>query len=54
MDRITREAERGAGFLPALVERISLRPWAQAAAVAVAAIVGIGRILLTLHMLLFA
>ena len=37
-----------------LLDRISESPWAQAAAVIVAAALGLGRILLTLHVLLFA
>jgi hypothetical protein len=55
MDRIARRAERDA--VPqseriALVERMSVWLWARAAAIAVAALIGITRILLTLHVLL--
>ena len=54
---INRQTSGGAAPKPAripLIERVSVRPWARAAAIAVAALIGIGRILLTLHVLLFA
>ena len=35
-----------------LIERISISAWAKVAAIAIASILGIGRILLTLHLLL--
>lgn len=54
MDEIARKAERGARPRPALIERITVRSWAPAAAIGVAALIGFGRILLTLHVLLFA
>jgi hypothetical protein len=54
MNRIARDAGRNTGTLSALIERISIHRWVQAAAVAAAAVIGIGRILLTFHMLLFA
>jgi len=57
MDRIARRTEKDAVPQPAripLIERVSVRPWARAAAIAVAALIGIGRILLTLHVLLLA
>ena len=37
-----------------LAERIGVSPWTKAAAIGVASLLGIGRILLTLHLLLFA
>jgi hypothetical protein len=37
-----------------LVQRIAASSWTKAAAIAMAAIIGIGRILLTFHLLLFA
>jgi len=37
-----------------LAERIGLSPWAKAAAMGIASLLGLGRILLTLHLLLFA
>jgi hypothetical protein len=36
------------------VDRVGYSSWAQAAAVAMAALLGLGRILLTLRLLLFA
>lgn len=39
---------------PRLVRCVAASPWTRAAAIAVAAIIGIGRILLTFHLLLFA
>jgi len=57
MDSVARRTGRDAPPKPVpipLVERVSVRPWARAAAIAVAALIGIGRILLTLHVLLFA
>ncbi len=37
-----------------IVDRVACSSWAQAAAVAMAALLGLGRILLTLRLLLFA
>lgn len=37
-----------------IVDRIGYSPWARAAAVSMAALLGLGRILLTLRLLLFA
>ena len=37
-----------------LIERITLSPWAKAAAIVMASLLGLGRMLLTLHLLLFA
>ncbi|MBN2132516.1 MAG: hypothetical protein JW741_23645 [Sedimentisphaerales bacterium] len=57
MERVARRAGQHAVPKPVrmlLLERVSVRPWARAAAIAVAALIGIGRILLTLHVLLFA
>jgi len=57
MDRIARRTGGGAAPKPMripLIERVSVRPWARAAAIAGAALIGICRILLTLHVLLFA
>jgi len=39
---------------PRLVQRVAASSWTRAAAIAIAAIIGIGRILLTFHLLLFA
>ena len=57
MDQVARRTEKDAVPQPAgipLIERLSVRPWARAAAIAAAALIGIGRILLTLHVLLLA
>jgi hypothetical protein len=57
MDRIARSTLKGLTPSPgrvSLTERISMTSWAKAAAIAIAALIGIGRILLTFHMLLFA
>jgi hypothetical protein len=37
-----------------LTQRIGASSWAKAAAIAIASMIGIGRVLLTLHVLLFA
>jgi len=55
MDRIDRLGSSRSGLLSGWtrqVERISTSLWAQAAAIALAAGLGFGRILLTLHLLL--
>ena len=57
MERVARRTAREPVPKPVripLIERVSVRPWARAAAIAMAALIGIGRILLTLHVLLFA
>jgi hypothetical protein len=54
MERIARQAESERRLAPALVERVGARPWARAAMIAMAALLGIGRILLTLRVLFFA
>jgi anti-sigma factor RsiW len=47
-----REARRDAG--PALLRGIATRPWARAAALIVGALLGLARIIATLHLILFA
>lgn len=56
VDRILRSESRNTMWSAcrALTDRISTSLWAQAAAVGIAALLGIGRILLTLHVLLSA
>ena len=57
MDRITRcQVRRATSWsgLRARMERMAARPWAKAAAIGIAALIGVGRALLTLHVLLFA
>ena len=51
-DKVLRQ-ERLSGPL-SLMERISAMPWARAATIAVAALLGLARAALTLHVLLFA
>jgi len=51
-DKVRRQKRRFGSV--SLMERISVTPWARAAALAVAALLGIARALLTLHVLLFA
>jgi hypothetical protein len=54
MDRIAHDAAGSRSRRSSPIEWISTAPWAQAATVAVATLVGVARILLTLHVLLFA
>ena len=39
---------------PRLAQRVAASSWTRAAAIAIAALIGIGRVLLTFHLLLFA
>lgn len=57
MSRLSqRPARTGASLLTRfrLTQRIGASSWAKAAAIGIASMIGIGRVLLTLHVLLFA
>ena len=57
MERVAgREAPREmrAAEWPRRIEQIALSSWAKAAAIGIASLLGLGRLLLTLHLLLFA
>ena len=48
-----RETTRGAGGL-AILQAIAARPWARAAALVAGTLLGLARIIATLHLILFA
>lgn len=54
IDRIEADRLASANRLSRFLEKVGESSWAQAAAVAVAAAIGLGRIVLTLHLLFFA
>jgi hypothetical protein len=54
MKRIARRYDRPRRPWTTAAARMSERPWARAAVLAVAAALGVGRVLLTLHVMLFA
>ena len=54
MKRIARRYDRPRRPWTTVAARMSERPWARAAVLVIAAVLGIGRVLLTLHVMLFA
>lgn len=57
MDQVKRRQASGDSRIvhwSRLAERIGVSPWTKAAALGIASLLGLGRILLTLHLLLFA
>jgi hypothetical protein len=54
MKRIARRHDRPRRSWTTVTARMSERPWARAAVLVIAAVLGIGRVLLTLHVMLFA
>jgi hypothetical protein len=57
MERVARREtprEMRATEWPRLIEQIAISPWAKAAAIGIASLLGLGRLLLIVHLLLFA